>query len=116
MTALELAPEPATQETLALLRLERKIDALQQTAEQIAAAHQALERRIEAFLGPAFDIAATLHQTGELAAKNHAASVAHSATLASLLAATQALTKTIEAALALTVGFDNDPTRRLVKV
>jgi hypothetical protein len=123
LTAAELESEPASQETLALLRLEQRIGELYALVTKVARAQEDLERRIEQFIGPAMDIIATLHQIGESLSKLLASGVKveklielHGKALETLRSEVRDLTRAIRSARELTEGFDNDPTRRLVKV
>jgi K+/H+ antiporter YhaU regulatory subunit KhtT len=123
VTAAELELEPASQETLALLRLEQKINDLYALVARVVRTQEELERRIEDFLGPAMDIIATLHQIGESLAKLLASGVkverlveAYGKALEALRTEVRDLTRAIRVARELTDGFDNDPTRRLVKI
>lgn len=116
MTALELAPEPTNQETLALLRMENTLRETTELLEKTIAAQKALEQRVEKWIGPTMDVAATLHGLGEIVAKLLAASVAQGKAIAALDKKISDLERTCNGVLELTARFDNDPTRRLVKV
>lgn len=123
MTAAELEAEPASQETLALLRLEQRVSDLCALVTKVVKAQEELERRIELFIGPAMDIIATLHQIGESLAKLLASGVKveklvelHGKILEMLRTEVRDLMRAIHSARELTEGFDNDPTRRLVQV
>ena len=115
MTALEvISPDlqPTTQEQLSLARLERKVDRLTELVEQTIADQKALEQRVERFIDPAMDIAATLHGIGEIVAKINAATQAQGKALTQHDTRLTTFIHTIETAIALSSGFDNDPSRQ----
>lgn len=115
MTAADLTPEPASQETLALLRLEQAVSECTELLKKSITTQAQLEARVDQWIGPTMDVAATLHGIGEIVAKLLAASVTHGKAIAALSGEVRELARTSDSVLDLSV-FDHDPVRRLVQV